>query len=100
MTGAESRVSMTRIGLDVMVPMRMWELRNFPERDLLAMTPDLGDYIASHGDEIEHGGASQGEGLGRLATAIATLALLRAEGVDLFGGHWCRDHANHMKAVV
>ncbi len=92
---AKDRVSLMRIAMDSMVPLRIWEIRNWPESILLAAAPDLVDYIASHGDEIEHGGDSLGTGLGKLATAIAVLALLRPEGVNLLGGHWCRDHTAH-----
>lgn len=89
MSGAAAqRVSLLKVGLDAMVPLRMWELRNYPLAQLEAMAPDLADYLAGHGDEIEHGGQSQGEGVSRLVTALAVLALIRPEGVSAFGGHW------------
>lgn len=52
--------------------------------------------ISSSGDAFEPGGVrtkdARGSLLGALAEAIAIIALTRPEGVDIFGGHWCRDH--------
>ena len=86
MTAADRR-EMVRIAMDAMVPLRVMELRTMSPEQLLEMAPDLSEYIASNGDDIEF----EGKGIAKLATGIAVLILLRPEGVDLFGGHWCRD---------
>lgn len=55
--------------------------------------------ISSSGDAFEPGGVRTKDArqslLGALAEAIAILALSRPEGVDVFGAHWCVDHAAH-----
>lgn len=59
--------------------------------------------IAASGDAFEPGGKRTGDArgslLGSLAEGIAVLALTYAEGVDLFGGHWCRDHSQHQEVA-
>ena len=84
---ATHRREMIRLAMDALVPLRVMELRGHSTDQLMEMAPDLAEYIASNGDDIEF----EGKGIAELATGIAVLILLRPEGVDLFGGHWCRD---------
>lgn len=82
-----------RTTLDGLVPLYMLRMarRGLPSD---ARIQECADIITANGDDLEHG---RGDGatlaLNAFAEAIATLALMRPEGVDLLGGHWCRDHS-------
>ena len=80
-----------RCMLDCLVPLRMWELRNVPDTDLVELARSGVDIITAHGDDLQFGGKGRHQALGAVVTGIATMALLRPEGVDAFGGHWCQD---------
>lgn len=92
-TDARNRVSLMRATLDGLVPLYMLRMST---RGVLseAHVSELVDQITANGDDLEHSrdGATPAEALNALAKGIATLALARPEGVDLLGGHWCRDH--------
>lgn len=87
---AVDRMSLLRSALDGLVPLYMF---TEPRRGRLGeRAEEAADLIASHGDDLEHGREAGGETLNALAAGIAVLATIRPEGVDAFGGHWCRDH--------
>lgn len=76
--------------LDCLVPLRMWELRNRP--DLAELAKAGVDAIASGGDDLQFGGENRREALSAVVTGVAAMALMRPGGVNIFGGHWCRNH--------
>lgn len=89
------RVALLRTVLGGLVPLYQMRMacRGVPSDAYLAECADL---IASSGDDLEHSRdpESAGSALNAMAEAIAALSMLRPEGIDLLGGHWCRDHAN------
>lgn len=87
---AAARVSLLRTTLDGLVPLYMLTLRTRGGLELRAQA--CVDAIAAHGDDLEHGREEGGATLNAIAEAIAILALLRAGGIEVFGGHYCRDH--------
>lgn len=90
--GAAARMSLMRTTLDGLVPLYMLRIacRGLPSDERIQ---ECADIITANGDNLEHSredGAAAA--LNAIAEAIATLALVRPEGVNLLGGHWCRDH--------
>ena len=84
----------TLLGGLVPLHMMMLNLRGITQARIDAAL----ETISSSGDAFEPGGVrsrdARGSLLGALAEAIAIIALTDPRGVDLFGGHWCRDHAH------
>ena len=91
MSDLSARISLMRTVLDGLVPLYMLRMarRGLPSEQRIA---DCLDLITASGDALEHHRDGAETALNALAEAIATLALVRPEGVDLLGGHWCRDH--------
>lgn len=81
-----------RTTLDGLVPLYMLRAAWKPASD--DRLRECVDVITANGDDLEHSrdGKTPAEALNAIAEAIATLALARPEGVNLLGGHWCRDH--------
>ncbi len=84
------RMSLLRVTLDGLVPLYMLTLQR--RGSIGRSAQECADIIAAHGDDLEHGRDGGADTLNAVAKAIATLALIRPEGIDLFGGHWCRNH--------
>lgn len=88
---SRARMSLMRSVLDGLVPlfMALMERRGIPSDERIAACADV---ITANGDDLEHGRDGAQMALNALAEAIATLAMIRPEGINLLGGHWCRDH--------
>ncbi len=89
---AAARMSLMRTTLDGLVPLYMLRMarRGLPSDERIQ---ECADIITANGDDLEHSREhGSAEALNAIAEAIATLALVRPEGVDLLGGHWCRNH--------
>ena len=89
---AAERASLMRTALDGLVPLYMLRMarQGVPSE---ARIQECVDIITANGDDLEHSREhGSAESLNSIAEGIATLALVRPEGVNLLGGHWCRDH--------
>lgn len=88
------RNSLLRTALDGLVPLYMFRFRTTSALSV-ERAQACADVITAHGDDLDlsRDGKEPGSALNAMAEGIAIMALARPEGVDLLGGHWCRNHS-------
>ncbi|GAA3417666.1 hypothetical protein [Streptosporangium vulgare] len=89
----DDRTALLLIGMEVMVPMSIAEIADWPEEDRHAAAAAAVDVISSGADQIaEHNPRKRELPRGRVTATIArSLAVLAYQpgGVTWAGGHWC-----------
>ncbi|WP_289009110.1 hypothetical protein [uncultured Thermomonospora sp.] len=81
--------------LEMVVPLRMVELRDRSAEELAALGRAQTAVIASRGDVLQFGGRGAAQAAAALATGLAALALTSEGGVTFGPLHWCStEHAD------
>ena len=78
--------------LEVAVPLKIADLRTYPEDQRMVMARQAGQYIASHGDDLMFRSkkGKSAEAFNQLATGLAALAFCPG-GVSFAGMRWEAD---------
>lgn len=90
MNGEEYTRELLKAALSVSVPLLIWEYRDVPIDELLALAPEVSQYIAEHGDMVLYKSKKKGEtakAFNNVARGLAILAHAPG-GVKFLGLHF------------
>lgn len=90
MNGEDFTKELLKVALSTSVPLLIWEYRDVPLDELLAMAPEVSQYIAEHGDMVLYKSKKKGETAEAFNSVARGLAILAHApgGVTFLGMHF------------